>query len=156
SFTLEVSSGDLVPSTVKLTVYDLARKKNLVDYSGPAPVKPTPFTVDVNTTVTYDIVLIPKSETPQAVAEQRQKDFNEVPALLAAGKFSEALPRIDDALKVRSDSADLHYLRGFALFRLNDLDAARAAEEKAIELRADQPGAHFVLGGIFLAQQKKE
>src|SRR5262249_45232670 len=53
SFTLEVSSGDLVPSTVKLTVYDLARKKNLVDYSGPAPVKPTPFTVDVNTTVTY-------------------------------------------------------------------------------------------------------
>jgi len=153
---VEVMHEDLVPLTIKLTVFDAAEQKNVVDYAGPFPAKLRTFDVGINKTVTFDFMLVPKSETPQAIAEKRQKEINEIPVLLGEGKYQEALSRIDDGLTVRPDSPDLHYLRSFALFRLNDLDGARAAALKALELRPDQPGAHFVIAGVLLAQEKKE
>jgi tetratricopeptide (TPR) repeat protein len=76
----------------------------------------------------------------------------EAEALLAEGKYEQALATIDDAIAKNPNLARFHYVRGNALSYLNRDADARAAYEKAIALDETDALPHAGLGNLIAFQ----
>jgi tetratricopeptide (TPR) repeat protein len=76
----------------------------------------------------------------------------EAEALLAEGKYEQALEIIDEAIAKNPNQARFHYVRGNALSYLNRDAEARAAYEKAIELDDTDALPHAALGNLIAFQ----
>lgn len=72
----------------------------------------------------------------------------EAEALLAEGKYQDALELIDAAIAENPAHARFHYVRGNALSYLGDNDEAGAAYREAIELDPDDALPHAALGQL--------
>jgi Flp pilus assembly protein TadD len=86
---------------------------------------------------------------------RRDRDLRARLALLEAqalndlGRSDEALPRVDDALKLVPGSVSARYERGVSLFNVCDFDRAQTELEAVLEREPNDPYAHYHLGLIF-------
>lgn len=70
-------------------------------------------------------------------------------ALDDLGKSDEALPRIDEALRLQANLTDAIHERGVALFNLGRLDEARAEFTRVLGDDPDDPYAHHFLALVY-------
>ena len=84
----------------------------------------------------------------QIVTSGLGEEVESVLARLEAGQYEQALGAIDDMLADNADLAPLHYVRGFALVKLNRLDEAGEALEESLRLDPELHGASGVLGQV--------
>ena len=92
-----------------------------------------------------------------AVAQNPQAwlaHYNLGVALAQAGRFEDAIPHYEQALRVRPDFADIHNNLGVALRRIGRVDAAIGQYQQALRIKPDFAEAHNNLG-LALAQQGK-
>lgn len=73
-------------------------------------------------------------------------------SLFRAGRVSEALSTIDEALDREPDNARLHYTRGQLSFSAGRLDEAERSFLRALELEPDLSDAHNFLGAVHQEQ----
>lgn len=74
--------------------------------------------------------------------------YNAAAHLVERGRVDEALSVADEGLKIDTNQADLHFVRGNALFGLNRLSDAAAAYREAIKSEASHAQAHFNLAVV--------
>lgn len=79
-------------------------------------------------------------------------DLGTLRALFDAGDMPGVLRAADEVLARRPDLAPAHYLRGVALLAVGRAADAVAAEERALAIAPDQPGARAALGSALLQQ----
>lgn len=150
-YTLVVEGTDLVPHSIKIRVYDTEKRQEVDTFQGAPSQKPHPFDIDISLDVTYDLVLGDADKAPAALAKREAEmrvAAQKVPDLLRAGDYDAALTHIDEALKIKPDDAELHYFKGYALFRKKEYGPAKNEITRALELNPSQVGGHFLLGGI--------
>jgi len=71
---------------------------------------------------------------------------------LELGQPHQAVPQLEEAVRLQPDFSPAHYNLGFALTALGRPDEAIAHYRRAIELKPDYPQAHNNLGGVLQAQ----
>jgi tetratricopeptide (TPR) repeat protein len=69
-------------------------------------------------------------------------------ALADEGELAAALALADEAATLAPTNARVHGMRGFLLYRLNDLEAALAAYEVAVQSGMDWPGGYLTLSNL--------
>ncbi|MFV8756694.1 tetratricopeptide repeat protein [Nannocystaceae bacterium ST9] len=80
--------------------------------------------------------------------EEQDPAVVEAEALIAEGKFDQALERIDTAIAEQPAIGRFHFVRGNALTHLNRDSDAQIAYEAAIELAPEDPLAYAALGNL--------
>lgn len=82
--------------------------------------------------------------------------FSTAEALTQAGKFSEALPVLDNLCQKPSAPAEAQYLRGYVLYRMGRLEAARQQLEKIVASPPQATRSRYFLGRIALSEGHPE
>jgi tetratricopeptide (TPR) repeat protein len=150
-YTIETEGTTLAVYSIKLSVFDKEKHKESQGFQGAPPATPVAFDVDIDLEVTYDLVIGDPEQSPAARArraEAARAAAVQIPALLTSGDYDGAIARADEALATKSDDSQLHYYRGYALFRKKDFAHAKDSIQRALELNSSQVGAHFLMGGI--------
>jgi Tfp pilus assembly protein PilF len=75
-------------------------------------------------------------------------------SLLRAGRTSEALAHVDQAVAREPDNATLHHLRGQIYFQTGRLDEAERAFRRVLELDPLFSDAHNFLGVVYTEQRR--
>jgi protein O-GlcNAc transferase len=75
-------------------------------------------------------------------------DTQHIHELLENDHPDEALMRCEALLNENPQNASAHYLKGLALRKLGNLQAAKASLEDALQLEANSVDAHFALGNV--------
>lgn len=79
---------------------------------------------------------------------QQTTDTQRIHALLDNNQIDEALMQCDALLNETPQNASAHYLKGLALRKHGNLQAAKASLELALEIDAHSVDAHFALGNV--------
>lgn len=80
-------------------------------------------------------------------------DFVQTASLLGSqGKYEEAIPLLEEALREHSSRADAYHLLGVLLEKRGDLDRAVHAFQKALAIDSASALTHFLLALIYRRQ----
>ena len=89
-------------------------------------------------------------------APQKPSGYDEAVALIAAGKYQEAIPPLQSAQKSVQDDADIQNLLGFVHRKTGKLDAADGYYRRALEINPKHKGALEYQGELFLMRGEKD
>lgn len=67
---------------------------------------------------------------------------------LKTEQFDKATEFFSEAITMRENSSYAHYMLGFSLYMRNDLDGARNAFQRSLDLKPDNASAHLYLGNL--------
>ena len=82
--------------------------------------------------------------------------YNKAVALIAAGKYQEAILPLRSAEKSAQNDADIQNLLGFVHRKTGELDAAGGYYQRALEINPKHKGALEYQGELFLMRGEKD
>lgn len=81
-------------------------------------------------------------------------EYAQAEELLQSGKYEQALPLLQSAVRHEPRLAAAQFRLGYAYMRLERNSDAEAAFRQVLQLQPDQPGAHYNLGLIYWRQNQ--
>lgn len=75
--------------------------------------------------------------------------FSKINLFLQEGKYEEVASLMDDAIAIDSQNPSLYFVKGQSLEKMGDLDNAKMAYEKALEIKPDFSDALYNLGAMY-------
>ena len=91
-----------------------------------------------------------------AASTKKPAGYNEAVALIAAGKYQEAIPLLQSTEKLATTDADIQNLLGFTHRKAGKLDAAASYYKRALEINPKHKGALEYQGELFLMLGDKD
>ena len=91
-----------------------------------------------------------------ASVEQKPTGYEEAVALIASGKYQEAIPPLQSAEKMAQNDADIQNLLGFVHRKTGKLDAAGGYYQRALQINPKHKGALEYQGELFLMRGDKD
>ncbi|MGB0854274.1 MAG: tetratricopeptide repeat protein [Pikeienuella sp.] len=86
----------------------------------------------------------------------KSSDFRRAKALVAAGDYAAAIPKLEQVALQEPDNADVFNMLGFSYRKSGDTDRAAPNYEKALQLNPKHRGALEYQGELFLTLNQPE
>ncbi len=96
------------------------------------------------------------SDKDYSSASQKPVGFKKAVALIAAGKYHEAIPPLHSAENSARNDADIQNLLGFVHRKIGKLDAAGVYYQRALDIDPKHRGALEYQGELFLLRGEED
>lgn len=91
-----------------------------------------------------------------AVSQSEPVELDKANALISKEKFQQAIDLLNPLCQANAEDTAAFYLRGYSLYRLQELDRAKADFERVVKISQVAPRSSYFLGMIFLKQGHPE